>query len=211
MPKSRRVKGPATHLSVESIRGPEKAVDESIRRVSIHLIRRPDLFNAARIDHYHAVGDLERLFLVMRHEHTGDAEFVVQATQPATQILAHLGIERPNGSSRSRTRGSPQAPEPMRPAGAARPKADPDNGRSSSRSVPVPVAVHPLPDFLRRVAAPTEAGRAARRQRCRTRSYAGTVRSAGRRIQRFGSARRGRSCLRPAPEPFPCRECPALR
>src|SRR6185436_13797378 len=80
--------------SVESIRGPKKAVDESIRGMCIHLIRRADLFDAARIDHYHAVGDLERLFLVVRHEHTGDVELVVQAAQPAAQILAYLGVER---------------------------------------------------------------------------------------------------------------------
>ena len=40
------------------------------------------------------VGDLQRLFLVVRDEHAGDVQFVVQAAQPATQLLAHLGVER---------------------------------------------------------------------------------------------------------------------
>ena len=41
-----------------------------------------------------AIGDFERLFLIVRDENAGDVHFVVQLPQPAAQLLAHFGVER---------------------------------------------------------------------------------------------------------------------
>ncbi len=41
-----------------------------------------------------AVGDFQRLFLVVRDEQRGDVDFFVQMAQPAAQFLAHLGVQR---------------------------------------------------------------------------------------------------------------------
>ena len=60
----------------------------------IDLIRRADLLNAATVHHHHAVCHLQRLLLVMCHEHAGDLHFVVQPPQPASQLLTHLRIQR---------------------------------------------------------------------------------------------------------------------
>ena len=46
------------------------------------------------VHHDDAVGDLERLFLVVGDEDAGDVQLVVQPAQPAAQLLAHLGVER---------------------------------------------------------------------------------------------------------------------
>ena len=105
--------------------------------------------------------------------------------------LRTLASSAPNGSSSSRTRRLDRERSRQRDALAL-------PARKLIRiAVAHPVEldqleqlVHPLPDFLRRPAAPTEAGRAARRQRCRTPSCAGTARSAGRRTRRCVSARR---------------------
>ena len=50
-----------------------------------------------RMHQHHAVGDFERFFLVVRDEDAGDVQLVVQAAQPAPQLLAHLGVERAEG------------------------------------------------------------------------------------------------------------------
>ena len=42
----------------------------------------------------HAVGELERLFLIVRDEHAGQVNLGVQPPQPAPQLLPHLGVER---------------------------------------------------------------------------------------------------------------------
>ena len=57
-------------------------------------MRRADLLDAAAIHDHHAVGDLQRLLLVVRDEHRRHVDLVVQVAQPAPQLLADLGIER---------------------------------------------------------------------------------------------------------------------
>ena len=51
------------------------------------------LFDAPVVHDHDAVGDLERLFLVVRHEHAGHVHVVVQPPQPPPQFLADLGVE----------------------------------------------------------------------------------------------------------------------
>ena len=48
----------------------------------------------AAVHHHDAVGQLQRLFLVVGDEHGGVAGLAVQLAQPAAQVLAHLGVER---------------------------------------------------------------------------------------------------------------------
>ena len=55
---------------------------------------RADLLDLALAHDDDAVGDLEGLLLVVRHEHAGDVDLVVQAAEPLAQLLAHLGVER---------------------------------------------------------------------------------------------------------------------
>ena len=69
----------------------------------VDLVRRADLLDLALVHQHHLVGHLQRLLLVVRDEDAGDVQLVVQAPQPAAQLLAHLGVERPNGSSSSST------------------------------------------------------------------------------------------------------------
>jgi hypothetical protein len=49
------------------------------------------------VHQHHAVGHFQRLFLVVGDEDRGDVQLVVQAAQPAAQLLAHLGVERAEG------------------------------------------------------------------------------------------------------------------
>ena len=46
------------------------------------------------VHHHDAVGELERLFLIVRHEDAGEVNLVVQPAQPAAQLLPDLGVER---------------------------------------------------------------------------------------------------------------------
>jgi hypothetical protein len=55
------------------------------------------LLDTALVDHHHAVGHFQRFFLVVGHEDAGDMQLVVQAAQPAAQLLAHLGVQRAKG------------------------------------------------------------------------------------------------------------------
>src|SRR5690606_3107179 len=41
-----------------------------------------------------AVGEVERLLLIMRDEERGDAEFLVDLAQPAPEIAPDVGVER---------------------------------------------------------------------------------------------------------------------
>ena len=41
-----------------------------------------------------SVGELERLFLIVRDEHARQTDLVVQAPQPAAQLLPHFRVER---------------------------------------------------------------------------------------------------------------------
>ena len=53
-------------------------------------------------------------------------DLVVQIAQPAPQFLAHLRVERAEGSSSSNTRGSMASARASARAGAVRPIADAD-------------------------------------------------------------------------------------
>jgi hypothetical protein len=63
-------------------------------RVCVKGFRHVHLLDAACIRDRHFVGEIERLFLVMRDEDRGQAEPLVEMAQPAPEILAHFRIER---------------------------------------------------------------------------------------------------------------------
>ena len=80
---------------------------KALRGVTIELLRRADLLDAAAVDHHQAVAHAHRLVLVVRDEDGGDLE---QLLQPA-HLLAHIVAELwrrgwTSGSSRSSTSGS---------------------------------------------------------------------------------------------------------
>ena len=58
------------------------------------LVGRADLLDAALVQDGDAVGELQRLVLVVGDEDGGVAGRVVELAQPAAQLLAHLGVER---------------------------------------------------------------------------------------------------------------------
>src|SRR3954447_6877342 len=60
----------------------------------VHLFRRADLLDASLGEHDDPVGELQRLLLIVRHEHRGNMDLLVQLTKPAPQFLAYLGVER---------------------------------------------------------------------------------------------------------------------
>ena len=65
-----------------------------IARRVIDLVRRAVLLDAAVVHHDDAVRELERLLLIVRDEHAGHVQLVVQPAQPAPQLLPHPGVER---------------------------------------------------------------------------------------------------------------------
>ena len=73
----------------------DETVDEGAGRLVINRIRIADLLDPAASHDHDPIGELERLLLVMGDEHRGVAGLVVDLAQPAAQVAAHLGIERP--------------------------------------------------------------------------------------------------------------------
>ena len=55
---------------------------------------RADLFDPAVVHHRDAIGQLQRLFLVVGDEHRDQAKLLVQLAQPAAQADAHLRVQR---------------------------------------------------------------------------------------------------------------------
>jgi hypothetical protein len=60
----------------------------------LYGLGRAELLHAATVHQHHLVGHFQRLLLVVRDEHAGHVQIVVQAAQPAAQFLAHLGVQR---------------------------------------------------------------------------------------------------------------------
>jgi hypothetical protein len=80
--------------AVEPVDVAEELVNERTRRMVVDLLRRAGLLDPPFVHHDDPVGQLERLLLVVGHEHAGQPHAVVQLAKPATQLLAHLGVER---------------------------------------------------------------------------------------------------------------------
>jgi hypothetical protein len=84
-----------THqLGSEPRDGAEEAHDEAVRRALVKVPRRAHLLDVAVVHDGDPVGDVHRLLLVVRDEHGGDVNLVVQPPQPRAQLCAHLGVQR---------------------------------------------------------------------------------------------------------------------
>ena len=56
---------------------------------------RADLLHPGLIHDHHFVGDLKRLFLIMRDKDRRQVNFVVQPPNPLAQLLPDLRVQRP--------------------------------------------------------------------------------------------------------------------
>ena len=84
----------ALHAAAELVDGAEEGIDERRCRVRVNVADAAGLFHLALVHEHELVGKLERLVLVVGDEQGGDVQLLVQAAEPAAQLLAHLGIER---------------------------------------------------------------------------------------------------------------------
>ncbi len=75
----------------------DEAGDEVRGRVAEHFLRGAGLLQAALVDDDDPVGEGEGLPLVVGDEHRGDAQLLVHALEPGPQLLAHLGVDGPEG------------------------------------------------------------------------------------------------------------------
>ena len=85
---------PVLDASVKHVHVAEERHHKLVRGATEHNLRRANLLDTARVHHHDAIRDLERLLLVVRDEHRGHADVVVQAPEPAPQLLPHASVER---------------------------------------------------------------------------------------------------------------------
>ncbi len=90
----RKMDGAVFDATAEEIDLTEEIHHEfGLRRVE-DFVRRADLLDAAFVHHDDAVGQFQCLFLIVRDENASYVNFVVQAAEPASQLLTHFGVER---------------------------------------------------------------------------------------------------------------------
>ena len=124
------VQTPAMKLLV-----PTKSATKRLTRPLVELLGRRHLQHAAVAHHRHAIGERQRLLLVVGDVDRGDAELLLQLRISR----AHLrrGSWRRGSTAARRAagcRGSARAPAPAPPAAAGRPRAAPDSApRGPSR------------------------------------------------------------------------------
>ena len=75
----------------------DEAGDERRGGRVVDLVGRADLLDPALVQDDDAVGEFERLLLVVGDEDGGVAGLVVDLAQPAAQLAADLGVERAEG------------------------------------------------------------------------------------------------------------------
>src|SRR5438093_7098737 len=88
---------PVLHAAVEDVHVAEEVHDERVGGMLEDLLGRARLLDASVVHDDDAVGDLERLLLVVRDEHAGHVQLVVQVPEPLAELLAHAYVERPEG------------------------------------------------------------------------------------------------------------------
>ena len=125
----------------DQIRRAQEPRDELGARPGVELERRPDLEQPSVVQHADPVGDLERLFLVVRDEHRRDAELPLDAMDRAPQIHADLRVERAERLiEQQHLRACARARAPGRRAAAGRPRAAPACARRGPRDRRAPRA-----------------------------------------------------------------------
>ena len=78
----------------EAVRLADERHHELVRRLVVELAWAGDLLDVSLVHHDDAVGDLHRLFLVVRDEHRRRVRLVVQPPQPDAQLGADARVER---------------------------------------------------------------------------------------------------------------------
>jgi hypothetical protein len=73
---------------------PTKPMTNSSSRMLVELARRRRSARPALVHHHDLLGDLHRLLLVVRDEDRRHVDLVVEAAQPARELLADLRVER---------------------------------------------------------------------------------------------------------------------
>ena len=180
----------AHDCSPSRVVAPRKLITNGVGRVVVELLRRTDLLDLAGVDEHDLVGELHRLFLVVRHEHRRRVDLLVQLAQPRAQLCRTFTSSAPNGSSSSSSRGSTASAR----ASAIRCRWPPDSSDGiAARQAGQVHEVEQLVDAALVVTLSALAS-AGRRRRCPTPSCAGTRRSAGRRSRCRDGARARRSC-----------------
>ena len=80
-------------FAANHVGGADEFGDECGGRFHIKVARGVDLFDAALVEHGHAVGHRQRFGLVVGHEDERDAELALQLFQLALHLFAQLKVE----------------------------------------------------------------------------------------------------------------------
>src|SRR5665213_3199684 len=84
--------GPDANVA-DPIDGAEKRRDESRARLEINLFGSADLFEPAFVHHAQAVGERQRLFLIVSDEQKRDADAALDGLEFGADLFAEVGIE----------------------------------------------------------------------------------------------------------------------
>ena len=87
------VRGAIVDAPMKEIHVAEEVVNKRADRMIVDFVGAVELLDAALIHHSDAIGNLKRFFLVVRDEHAGDVNLIVQLPQPPPQFLPHFGVE----------------------------------------------------------------------------------------------------------------------
>ena len=82
------------HHTVEDVALADEIGNKSVLRLVVYVDRRADLLDAAFGHDDNGVGHRERLFLIVRNEHEGDAHGLLDLLQLLLHVLAQLEVER---------------------------------------------------------------------------------------------------------------------
>ena len=80
-------------VRLEPVHRADKRRHEQGRRAGVDLLRRVHLLEHTGIHHRDAVGDRHRLFLVVGHEHGGDADAALDGRQLGAHVDAQLRVK----------------------------------------------------------------------------------------------------------------------
>ena len=84
----------AGRVAAQQVRATDEPRDERRAGLPIHLQRRSDLFDAARVHHDDEIRHRHRLPLVVRDDDRGDPQLLLQQPELHLELLAQVRIER---------------------------------------------------------------------------------------------------------------------
>ena len=79
--------------TVEEIYVAKKIIHKRISGIFINLVRSAFLLNSTFVHHRNAVGDFQRLILIVGNKYARYRQFVVEPPQPPSKFSAHLCIQ----------------------------------------------------------------------------------------------------------------------